>query len=150
MSAVTGLPVRLLTARPVCGSRGHSTDVDEVRARAGLRDRFGGGDEGVRYGHDGIARLYAGGDQSKAQRVGATSYADATLCLAKLGKLALEGLHHRSTDEARSLQSHLEDRDQFVFEFLVGSHQVHQRNLAVGVHRTSFVASLSDRSGRAG
>src|SRR5256885_953262 len=129
---------------------GALVDVDVARARAGLRDSFRGGDEGVRYGHDGIARLYAGGDQSKAQRVGATSYADAILYPAKLGKLPLEGLHDRSTDEARSLQSRLEDRDQFVFEFLVGSHQVHQRNLAVGVHRTSFVASLSDRSGRAG
>src|SRR5439155_2441031 len=84
---------------------GALVDVDEVRARAGLRNSFRRGDEGVRHGHDGIARLYAGSDQSKAQRVGATSYADATRYPAKLGKLPLEGLHDRSTDEARSLQS---------------------------------------------
>src|SRR5207247_10937693 len=70
--------------------------------------------------------------------------------VAKLRELSLEGLHHRSTDEPRSLQGCLEDRDEFLFQLLMRSHQVHQRDLFAGDHRRARVSTASDRRRRGG
>ena len=103
---------------------GALVDVHEIRPRAGLRDGFRGGDESVRHGHDRIARLHAGGNQSKPQGIGAASHADALLRPAKLCKVPFEVFHHPSADESSSLQGASEDRHQFLFQFEVGRDEV--------------------------
>ncbi len=99
-------------------------DIHEVRPRAGLGDSLRGRDKSIRNRNNSIARLHSRGDQSKPQCVCAVPYAYAIFDFAKLCKLLFELFDHRSADESGALQRPPEDRNQFLFQFYMGSHQV--------------------------
>ncbi len=115
-------------------------DIHKIDARSGLSDRLGGGDEGMRNGHDYVARLNPRGHQSEPHRVGAARQPDAIFRFAKLGKVPLESLDHGSANEACRAQHRLENRNQLRLEFRVHRDQVKKGDLAL---RVSHILSIS-------
>ena len=56
----------------------------------GLRDRFGGGDESVRYRDNDAVLLQSSGHDREAQRIGAAAHTDAVLRVAERGEVPLK------------------------------------------------------------
>ena len=108
---------------------GARIDIDEIRPRADLRDRFRRRDEGERHRHDGVSGLDARRDQGEAQRVRAAGDSNAHLRLAELRKVALEFLHHGAADEPGSVEGGLEDGPQLFAELAVHRDKLEKRNL---------------------
>ena len=76
-------------------------DVDELRQRARLRNRFGGRDEGVRHGDDHVAWLHACRHQGEAQSIGAAADGDGMFGVAELWRNAFSKFFdHGAADEA--------------------------------------------------
>ena len=76
-------------------------DIDKHRARTRLRDRFGGGDEGVRRGGDQIALFHSRCHQGKANGIGTAGHTDAEFAVAELREILLEVFHDFAADEVR-------------------------------------------------
>src|ERR1700719_4839890 len=113
-------------------------DVHERDVSSRLGDGFGCGDERVRNRNYDIAVLDATGHEGEAQCVRPAIYADAKLCIAELRKLALELLHHASTDETRVAKGLLHYRQQLILQFLVRCHQIEKRNFRWISHSLTF------------
>ncbi len=105
-------------------------NVHEFRSGAGLRDSFGGGDEGVGHGQNAIARLDAGRHQRETQSVGAAVDRDAMLGIAELGERLLEALNLRTADESRAAQRLAR---QYCYQFFLHLHmrsdQIQKRDI---------------------
>ena len=114
----------------LCGVHvvGPLVDVHELGQRAGLRDRFGGGDEGMRYCDHDVAGLHSTGHKSKAQSVGPTAYGNGMVGLAEGCERLLEVFDHRAADKASRPQSFVKNFRQFLLKFNVGSNQIEKRN----------------------
>ncbi len=65
---------------------GALVDIDELRMRTGLRNGFGGGDEGVRHGEYAISRADPGGHKRETQRVCPAAHTNTMADLAELRK----------------------------------------------------------------
>jgi hypothetical protein len=107
---------------------GTRVDVDEVEARARLRDRLGGGDERHRHRDHRVARADAGGHQREAQAVGAVAHADRESGLAELRELLLERLHHFPADELAGIKGGFEDLTQIFAKLTMRRTQIEKRN----------------------
>ena len=95
---------------------------------ATARDRFGGGDEGMRNRHHDIARADARSHQGEAERIRAAVDGDRMLRVAEGGECLLEVFDHRATDKAGGADGLLEDRGQLGFEFNMRSNKIKKRN----------------------
>ena len=71
----------------ICGAR---IDVRKHNLRAGVRDRFGGGDESIGRGDDFSARPNARGQKREMEGAGAGIERDAVTSFAVIGELLLE------------------------------------------------------------
>src|SRR6266849_2242299 len=101
---------------------GALVDVNEVRTGASLTDCLGGGDEGVRHGDYDVSGFHTRSCQSKANSVRSAGDTDTIGRIAEFGKIPLEFLYLRPSDESGRLQSFSEGRQQFPFERLVKCH----------------------------
>ena len=88
---------------------GALVDVDEIRPRAGLRDRLRSGDEGERHRHHGVSGPDTRPDQREAQGIRAARHSDAKPRVAELREVALKSLDHGTTDEPGGVERGLED-----------------------------------------
>ena len=93
---------------------GALVDVDELRKCSRLRNGFGGGDEGVRYGHDNVAGRHATRHDGEAQGIGAAADGDRMARTAERGKRLLEFFHHRTADETGGVQDPVKDGGEFL------------------------------------
>src|SRR6267143_3269821 len=103
-------------------SIGLFVDVHERDVSSRLGDGLGCGDEGMRDGDHDIAAFDAGSHEGEAQCVCAAIYPDAKLCITEPRKVALELLHHWSTDEAGIAECLLYNRQQLLFQLFVWRH----------------------------
>src|ERR1700683_1399567 len=113
-------------------------DVYELGQCAGLRNRFRGGDEGVRHGDHNVAGLHSAGHEGKAQGVGAAADRDRITRVAEGREDLFKLFDHRTADEAGSAQGFAENLGQFLLEFHVRSDQIKKRNVVGRVLRTTL------------
>ena len=117
-------------------------DIHKFGQRAGLRNRLGRGNEGMRHGDHNVARLYSAGRQGKAQSVGPAAHADGIAGFAKGGKISFKVLHRGAADEPRTMQGPVKHFGQLFFKFHMRGHQVEKRNAVLtAVRNTHFEAS---------
>src|SRR5580658_523235 len=122
-------------------------NVYELGQRAGLRNRFRGGDEGVRHGDHYVTRLHSTGHEGEAQSVGAAADRDRIAGFAEGRKGLLKLFDHGTADETRGLQGFAENLGQLLLEFDVRSNEVKKRNAVGGaggraMRTTHFETSL--------
>jgi hypothetical protein len=110
---------------------GALVDVDEGDVRAGLGNGFGGGNEGMRDGDDGVALLDPRSHQGKAHGIRAAGETDAMGRVAILGKFAFELFHQGAADEARGTKNLPTNGEQFGFELDVRGDQIQERDFFV-------------------
>ena len=67
--------------------------------RAGLRNGFGGGDEGVRHGEHAIPRADPGGHKCETQRICPAAHTDTMVDIAELRKCVFKILYRLSPYE---------------------------------------------------
>ena len=108
-------------------------DVHELGQCAGLRNRFRGGDEGVRHGDHNVAGLHSAGHEGEAQSVGAAADRDRIAGVAEGGECFLKFFHHRAADESGGPQGLAENFGQLLLEFHVRSNQIKKRNAVAAV-----------------
>src|SRR5579863_5113687 len=116
-------------------------DVDELRKSSRLRNGFGGGDEGVWYGHDHIAWLDPARHDRKAKRISPAANRYRVAGAAECGKSLFEFFHHRTTDEAGGMQNLVENGSEFLFHFYVRSNQIEKRNAVCVMRHGHFMIS---------
>ena len=155
MTAVTGLPVRRLTAglpfkgrvhsfsRYVRSLRGSSVYVcSSMSTNSGFPPACeiasGRRDEGVRHRHHGVA-LWTPAAISTNRSASVPLATPTVLDLTEFRELALEVLHLRSADEVCGAQRSGEHRDELFCKFYhVWSHQVQKRDRTVIAHHDSL------------
>ncbi len=74
-------------------------DIHKLGDCASLRDCLCGGDEGVGYSHNNIARLDPAGNDGKAQRVRATADGNRVSRITEAGECFFKFLNYRATYE---------------------------------------------------
>ena len=116
-------------------------NVDKFGKSTGLRNGFGSGNEGVRYGHDYVALLDVARHDRKPQGIGAAADGYRVACATERGECLFELFYHGTANESGGVQNLVKDGCEFLFHLNVGGHEVEKWNVVRVIRIAHFVTS---------